>query len=138
MLFYINGGEDSVKTSWIEQNVRPVSQIKSPSSQVLEIINHFLFTADNGSLILTVQDCVIVKIEKIEKFIITSKRREGGYIKYGKPLKPQPLLNRIVEELEKIEYGQVVVRFTNGRIEQIEMTKKKRMDELDGTDGDGI
>lgn len=130
--------KNTVEISWIEQNERRVGMVKQLPSQVVEVINHFLFTAENGSLNLTIQDGVIVKIEKAEKYIITSKGRELGYIKYGKPTKTQPLLNKIVAELQKIQYGQLVVRFLNGKVEQIETTKKKRIDELQGLDGDGI
>ena len=130
--------KNTVEISWIEQNERSVGMVKQLPSQVVEVINHFLFTAENGSLNLTIQDGVIVKIEKAEKYIITSKGRELGYIKYGKPTKTQPLLKKIIAELQKIEYGQVVVRFLNGKVEQIETTKKKRIDELQGIDGDGI
>lgn len=138
MVDYNATRKNTVRTSWIEQSERTVSLVKQPPSQVVEVINHFLFTAENGSLLLTIQDGVIVKIEKTEKYIITSKGRELGYIKYGKPTKNQPLLKKIVEELQKIQYGQVVVRFLNGKVEQIETTKKKRINELQGLDGDGI
>lgn len=130
--------KNTAAISWIEQNERRVGAVKQLPLQVVEVINHFLFTAENGSLNLTVQDGVIVKIEKAEKYIITSKGRELGYIKYGKPTKAQPLLKKIVTELQKIQYGQLVVRFLNGKVEQIETTKKKRIDELQGIDGDGI
>ncbi|MDF2564813.1 MAG: hypothetical protein K0Q53_1208 [Massilibacillus sp.] len=138
MANYNANRKNTVEISWIEQNERRVGMVKQLPSQVVEVINHFLFTAENGSLNLAIQDGVIVKIEKAEKYIITSKGRELGYIKYGKPTKKQPLLNKIVAELQKIEYGQVVVRFLNGKVEQIETTKKKRIDELQGIDGDGI
>ncbi|MCE5284696.1 MAG: YezD family protein [Pelosinus sp.] len=130
--------KSTVKTSWIEESEREVSLYKKPPSQVLEIINHFLFTAENGSLILTVQDGFIVKIEKAEKYIISSKGRETGYVKYGKPTGALPLLGRIIDELKKIQYGQMVIRFLNGKVEQIELTEKKRVNETQGLNGDGI
>ncbi|CUH97059.1 hypothetical protein P22_3185 [Propionispora sp. 2/2-37] len=106
--------------------------------QVLEIINHFLFSAENGYLILTIQDGCVVKIEKTEKYIITTKNRGTGYIKYGKPVSEHPLQPQIISELQKIQYGQLVIRFANGKIEQIEKTEKRRVNEVEGINGDGI
>lgn len=138
MADYSTAKKNTVRKSWIEESEREVSSVKKPPSQVLDIINHFLFTAENGSMILTIQDGVIVKIEKAEKYIISSKGRETGYVKYGKPSGPLPLLGRIIEELQKIQYGQLVIRFLNGKVEQIELTEKKRVNEMQGTNGDGI
>lgn len=106
--------------------------------QVLEIVNHFLFSAENGYLILTIQDGYVVKIEKTEKYIITNKSRETGYVKYGKPAAIHPLQEQIVTELQKIQYGQLVVRFANGKVEQLEKTEKRRVHEVEGVHGDGI
>lgn len=138
MADYSNARKNTVKTSWIDESEKEVSSHKKPPAQVLEIINHFLFTAENGSLILTIQDGFIVKIEKAEKYIISSKSRECGYVKYGKPTGALPLLGRIIDELKKIQYGQLVIRFVNGKVEQIELTEKKRVVETQGISGDGI
>lgn len=138
MADYARARKNTVKSSWIEESEREVNTYKKPPSQVLEIINHFLFTAENGSLVLTIQDGFIVKIEKTEKYIISSKGRESGYVKYGKPTGALPLLGRIIDELKKIQYGQLVIRFLNGKVEQIELTEKKRVNEMQGVYGDGI
>ncbi|SHI82715.1 DUF2292 domain-containing protein [Propionispora hippei] len=111
---------------------------KQLQHQVLEIVNHFLFSAENGYLILTIQDGVVVKVEKTEKYIITNKSRETGYVKYGKPVSVHPLQAQIVTELQKIQYGQLVIRFANGKVEQIEKTEKRRVHEVEGVHGDGI
>ncbi len=114
--------------------------VRQPLPQILEIINHFLFTADNGSLIAGIQDGFVVKIEKAEKFIITNKNKSTGYIKYGKPTTTHPLQDKIVQELKKIQYGQLVIRLNNGKVEQIETTEKRRVNEnkMEGAHGDGI
>lgn len=114
-----------------------ISSSKQPPFPVIEIINHFLFTADNGFLILTLQDGIIVKIEKTEKYIISSKDGKTGYIKYGKSSMVHPLQKKIIAELEHIQYGQIVIRINNGKVEQIEKTEKRRLGEF-GLDGSGI
>jgi hypothetical protein len=107
-------------------------------SQVLDIIIHFLHTVHTGYLILTIQDGFVVKIEKTEKFIISAKSREKGYINYDKPQKKHPLQGKITAELQAIQYGQLVIRVDNGQVEQIEKTEKRRVHELEGIYGDGI
>lgn len=119
---------------------RPAGSSQQPSPQILEIINHFLFTADNGCLIAGIQDGYVVKIEKAEKYIISHKNKSSGYIKYGKPTAVHPLQEKIVEELKRIQYGQLVIRLNNGKVEQLELTEKRRVNEneMEGINGDGI
>lgn len=109
-----------------------------PPVQVMEIVDHFLFTADNGFLILTLQDGYVVKIEKNEKYLITTKKRQAGLIKYSKPSAIHPLHTKIVAELQQIQYGQLVIHLKNGKVEQIEKTEKRRMNEQENLHGDGI
>jgi hypothetical protein len=47
--------------------------IKPLPSQVFDIIEHFLLNVQYGHLILMIQDGFVVKIDKIEKFIISEK-----------------------------------------------------------------
>ncbi len=117
-----------------------INQVRQPTPQILEIINHFLFTADNGCLVAGIQDGYVVKIEKAEKFIISNKNKSSSYIKYGKPTAIHPLQEKILQELKKIQYGQLVIRLNNGKVEQIEITEKQRVNEneMEGTHGDGI
>lgn len=129
--------KNSSKTSGSEQCERRVHPIKQLSAHIIELINHFLYTAETGLLLLTVQDGNIVKVERTEKFII-NKNREASYIKYGKPAALHPLHARVISELQKIQYGHIIVRFTNGKFEEIEKTEKQRLSELEGVHGDGI
>jgi hypothetical protein len=115
-----------------------MSSIKPLSSQVFEIIECFLYTVQYGQLILAIQDGIVVKIEKIEKFIISAKSREAKSTKVDKPLKKHPLQTKILTELQSIRYGQLVIRLDNGQVEQIEKTEKRRVNELEGLYGDGI
>lgn len=113
-------------------------KLKTIPANVLELINHFLHSAKNGFLILTVQDNYVVKIEKTEKFIIAAKNREENYVQYERPLKKHPLQLKIVDELREIQYGQLVVRLTNGHVDLMEKTEKHRVNEVEGIHGDGI
>ena len=115
-----------------------MGQIKPLSSQVFEIIESFLYAVQYGQLILVIQDGIVVKIEKIEKYIISAKSRESTCTKIDKSLKNHPLHIRIVTELQSIKYGQLVIRLDNGHVEQIEKTEKRRINELEGLYGDGI
>lgn len=113
-------------------------QIKPLPSQVFEIIECFLYTVEYGQLILVIQDGIVVKIEKVEKFIISTRSQKSKYVKVDKPFKKHPLQTKILTELQRIQYGQLVIRLENGQVEQIEKTEKKRMKELEGVYGDGI
>lgn len=115
-----------------------MSSIKPLSSQVFEIIEYFLYTVQYGQLILAIQDGIVVKIEKIERFIISAKSREAKCIKVDKTLENHPLQTKILSELQSIRYGQLVIRLDNGQVEQIEKTEKRRVNELEGLYGDGI
>ena len=106
--------------------------------QVIGIINHFIYTAENGHLILSIQDGYVVKIEKIEKYFINAQNRDSEYVTYGKPPANHPLQEKIILELEDILFGQLVIKVTNGEVEQIEKTEKRRVNELEGAHGDGI
>lgn len=119
-------------------NMGKMSQIKPLPSQVFEIIECFLYTVQYGQLILVIQDGIVVKIEKIEKFVISAKSRDTRYAKVDKPLAKHPLQTKILTELQSIKYGQLVIRLDNGHVEQIEKTEKRRIDELEGLYGDGI
>ncbi|WP_378953574.1 DUF2292 domain-containing protein [Pelosinus sp. sgz500959] len=119
-------------------NVGKMSQIKPLPSQVFDIIECFLYTVQYGQLILVIQDGIVVKIEKIEKFVISSKNRDAKCLKVDKSLKKHPLQTKILTELQSIRYGQLVIRLDNGQVEQIEKTEKRRINELEGLYGDGI
>ena len=115
-----------------------MNQIKPLPSQVFEIIECFLYTVQYGQLILVIQDGIVVKIEKIEKFVISTKSRESRGLKIDKFSTKHPLQTKILSELQSIKYGQLVIRLDNGHVEQIEKTEKRRIDELEGLYGDGI
>lgn len=119
-------------------NKKIVNPAKALPSQVVEIIDCFLYTVRYGQLILVVQDGMVVKIEKIEKYIISAKSRETRCPKVDPSLHTHPLQVKIITELQSIRYGQLVVRVDNGHVEQIEKTEKRRIDELEGLHGDGI
>lgn len=119
-------------------NMVKMSQVKPLPSQVFDIIECFLYNVQYGQLILVIQDGIVVKIEKIEKFVISTKSRESRGLKIDKFSTKHPLQTKILSELQSIKYGQLVIRLDNGHVEQIEKTEKRRIDELEGLYGDGI
>lgn len=110
----------------------------SPPPQVLEIINHFLHTVQDGYIVLGIQDGYVVKIEKVEKFVISIESRKSGYIVADKAYSQHPLQAKILAELQTIQYGQLIVRLIRGQVKEIEKIQKNRIDELKGVHGDGI
>jgi hypothetical protein len=110
----------------------------SPPAQVLEMLNHFLHTAQDGYIVLGVQDGYVVKVEKVEKFVISIESRKSGYIISDKAYSQHPLQAKILAELQTIQYGQLIVRLTKGQVKEIEKVQKNRVDELEGMHGDGI
>ncbi|MDU4960468.1 MAG: DUF2292 domain-containing protein [Sporomusaceae bacterium] len=118
-------------------SVVQTGQQKTVPVQVADIIGQFLRTAQYGYIILTMQDNCVVKIEKTEKFIISAKAKVSGCGSSGQA-DPHPFLAKIIAELREIHYGQLIVRLENGKVEQMERTEKKRVQEVDGRYGDGI
>lgn len=105
--------------------------------QVLELIRHSLHTVRYGYLILTVQDGCVIKIERTEKFIFSSKNKTG-YVVQDIPTRQHPFQAKVVAQLQGLMYGQLIIRIEDGRVEQIERTEKRRINEYEGTCGDGI
>jgi hypothetical protein len=112
--------------------------IKPLPSQVYEIIEKFLVNVQYGHLVLIIQDGVVVKIDWIEKFIISAKSRVKCSMAKDKSVIKHPLQVKILTELQSIRYGQLVVHLDNGQVGQIEKTEKRRIGELEGLHGDGI
>ncbi|MBP2646319.1 MAG: hypothetical protein H6Q75_1759 [Firmicutes bacterium] len=110
---------------------------KEHPAKVLDIINHFLVTVENGVLIITLQDGYVIKVEKTEKFLINAQDREWGIKKQYNRLGVHPLQLQVVEELKDLQYGQLVIRINQGKVE-FEKTEKRRVNQLEGAYGDGI
>lgn len=115
-----------------------VTPKKTLPLQVLDIITCFLYNVQYGTLMVVIQDGVVIKIEKLEKFVISAKSRDTKSARIDTPAKPHPLQDKIVTEIQKIMYGQLIIRMDNGQVDQIEKTEKKRAHEIEGLNGDGI
>jgi len=118
--------------------VESKNKIVSPAIFVTDIIESFLQTVQYGSLILTVQDSVVIRIEKIEKFTITAQNRKTRYIITPKRGEEYLFKMEILTELQQIKYGQLSIQLENGKLQRIEKTEKWRTDELRGINGEGI
>jgi len=105
---------------------------KTLSLQVLDIITYFLYNVQYGNLMVVIQDGVVIKIEKLEKFVISARSRDMKNVRVEAPDKPHSLQDKIVTEIQKIMYGQLIIRMENGQVDQIEKTEKKRAHEIDG------
>lgn len=123
----------------LKNNADVRGSIKPLPSQVFDIIEHFLLNVQYGHLILMIQDGFVVKIDKIEKFMISAKSsREVGFSPKEKVKKKHPMQVKILSDLQSIRYGQLVIHVNNGQVGQIEKTEKRRIEELEGLHGDGI
>lgn len=112
--------------------------IKPLPSLVFDIIEKFLLNVQYGHLILMIQDGFVVKIDKVEKFLISAKNKEKSPAAIDKIEKKHPMQMKILTELQSIKYGQLVIHMDNGQVGQIEKTEKRRIEELEGLHGDGI
>lgn len=119
-------------------NSARIAAKKTLPLQVLDIITYFLYNVQYGTLMVVIQDGVVIKIEKLEKFVISAKSRDMKNVRIEVPDKPHPLQNKIVTEIQKIMYGQLIIRMDNGQVDQIEKTEKRRAHEIEGLNGDGI
>ena len=115
-----------------------LTPIKPIQNQVIDIIDYFLQTVQQGYLILTVQDGCVVKAERTEKYIISARERDFWHSSLPRPQKKHPFMEKILAELRSIRYGQLVVRLEDSQVNQIEKTEKRRVNELQGVHGDGI
>lgn len=104
---------------------------------VIELLRQSLHTIRYGHLILTVQDGYVIKMERIEKFIFSSKNK-AGYIVPNIPPEQHLLQSKILDQLQGLMYGQLIIRIEDGKVEEIEKTEKRRINEYEGTYGDGI
>ena len=121
-----------------ECGVESKFKIVSPSVFVTDIIDSFLQTVQYGCLILTVQDGVVVRIEKNEKFTITAQNRKTRYTIAPKAGEEYLFKMEILTELQQIKYGQLSIQLEKGKLQRIEKTEKWRTDELRGINGEGI
>lgn len=116
----------------MEKAIRP----KIVPLPVLELIGYSLHAVQYGFIILTVQDGCVIRMERTEKFIFSAKNR-SSYVKRNIPLEKHTLESKILHELQGLQYGQLIIKLEDGKVEQIEKTEKKRINEYQGH-GDGI
>lgn len=105
--------------------------------QVLELIRHSLYTVRYGYIILTVQDGCVIKMERTEKFIFSAKNKTD-YVVREVPAGQHSFQSKIIAQLQGLMYGQLIIRIEDGKVEQIEKTEKRRINEYQGVDGEGI
>lgn len=113
-------------------------KLTPPPIFVTDIIEYFLQTVQYGCLSLTVQDGVVVRIEKVEKFTITTQNGKTRYLIPDNSDEEYSFKSKILSELQEIQYGQLLIQLEKGRLQRIEKTEKWRTDELRGINGEGI
>lgn len=102
---------------------------------VMDIITELVGSVHHGTITLIVQDGCLVQIERNDKIRIDVIGRTSGSILSD--TQAERLQNRLQTELDRLQFGQVVLTIKNGVIVQIERTEKQRFG-LEGIYGDGI
>lgn len=102
-------------------------------SDVFHLIEQAVSDIGFGSVTLIVQDRKIIQIEKLDKIRVGDKQAAPVSGNSSELLR-----NKILEAMEEMSYGQVMIIIKNRRIIQIERTEKQRFNSLEGLYGDGI
>lgn len=116
------------------------AQNNAITSETMDQIISILSSTFHGNVTLVYQDSRLMQIERNEK--IRPITLAGGNKAMPTGVKEKfdfsALRVRILEALEKLEYGQVVIGLKEGRVIQIDRTEKQRFSALVGIYGDGI
>jgi hypothetical protein len=110
------------------------------TTEIMDQIMDILCSTSHGNVTLVFQDSRLVQIERNEK-IRPHDLNSGNK---SKPIEAKEncdfavLSTRILQALDKLEYGQVVISIKDNRIIQIDRTEKQRFSALVGIYGDGI
>jgi hypothetical protein len=101
---------------------------------VLDALMNLLERSFHGQITLIVQNFRLVQIERKENYnpdeLLTLDKLKG--------LNRQPVIKKLAQALDNLEFGQVVIVLKKGRIAQIERIVKERLTDLTGLDGEGI
>lgn len=110
------------------------------TSESMDQIISILSSTFHGNVTLIYQDSRLMQIERNEKIrpITLAGKAKGGTVSGQENRDFSTLRMRILEALEKLEYGQVVIGIKEGRVIQIDRTEKQRFSDLVGIYGDGI
>lgn len=116
------------------------SKSNSITSESMDQIISILSSTFHGNVTLVYQDSRLMQIERNEKIRPITLAGGNKSISSGVNEKCDfsALRTRILEAIEKLEYGQVVIGIKEGRVIQIDRTEKQRFSALVGIYGDGI
>ena len=107
---------------------------------IMDKIISILNSTFHGSIALIYQNSRLVQIERNEKISLSDLNSMNNPLAHE--LKENcdiPTVRaRIQEAFEKMEYGKFVIVIKEGRIIQVDQTKKQRFPSLVGLYGDGI
>lgn len=112
----------------------------SITSESMDQIISILSSTFHGNVTLIYQDSRLMQIERNEKIrpitLAVGKKTSSAAVIEKRDF--SALRARIMEALEKLEYGQIVIGIKEGRVIQIDRTEKQRFSDLVGIYGDGI
>ena len=110
------------------------------TAESMDQIISILSSTFHGNVTLIYQDSRLMQIERNEKIrpITLVGGSKGAPTTVPEKRDFSALRMRILEAIEKLEYGQVVIGIKEGRVIQIDRTEKQRFSDLVGIYGDGI
>lgn len=91
----------------------------------------------HGTVTLIIQDACVIQLERNEKIRLDQKADSGNGLIIT-PNAEKNLSRRIVEAVNSLKYGQVLIAIKGGKVVQIERTEKLRVSLQEGMYGDGI
>ena len=123
-----------------EKQIGSKNKNNSVTSESMDQIISILSSTFHGNVTLIYQDSRLMQIERNEKIrpitLAGKGKVEATAVKEKRDF--SILRMRILEAVEKLEYGQVVIGIKEGRVIQIDRTEKQRFSDFVGIYGDGI
>jgi len=114
--------------------IRQTPKIAEQTGWALPILSTTLQTMRQGSVALVFQDGKIVHIERNEVF----RPHKGADTAIRTAAEALRLAEQLVRAAANLQYGQMNVKITDGRVVQVEKTEKRRVNDQIGLYGDGI
>ena len=113
------------------------SKTSSPGgleTAALDKVDLVISSTFHGSITFVIQDGYVIQIERNEKIRIGDLLNNLSV----KKVDNSKVRSKILESINGLRYGQVVVVIKNGAVVQIEKTEKSRFNAWEGVDGEGI
>lgn len=106
------------------------------STEALKLIETLLANTYHGRLALTIQNFRLMQVERQEKFNLDELNKRSASTSDG--FQVDLLAGKINTALCGLEFGEIVITVSKGRLSRIERVLKERFSDLSGLTGEGI